>query len=471
MLTLIQMRLSVIFVLGVGLLSTASAKLEPLPLNLPEIGAASSAILTASEEAALGKKLLIQLRQQLPLVEDIALNYYLRSLGTRLLAAASGSSAPFTFLIVNDIQINAFATPGGIVVINSGLIDAAQNESELAAVLSHEISHVTQRHLARYYARSSKWDLGTTLGMIAAIVVGAHSPAVGEAALLASMAVNSTAKLSFSRDHEREADRIGTQILKQAGFDTAAMGRFFERLQAQSLSDPAVSTEYLQTHPLPASRIADSFSLHQSDGVKDSRRFQLFKARTRGLTRTNNSPTAGVHTPFGRFSKAISLIKYGLATAAWKELESLPQTWQSLPEVRIVKADAQIASRRYAEAITLLLELSDDFPGHPAIIQALADAYLLDGQSARAYQLLNRSEYLVGQWLPLLKLKADAASRSGHQPQSHEAMAKYYSLYGHTSQALEQIEIAQQHNDTSNVTRARLKQLKTKLEAEKKDKK
>jgi predicted Zn-dependent protease len=411
----------------------------------------------------------VQLRQQLPLIEDISLNHYLRSLGTRLLVSAPSTDYPYTFLIVNDPQINAFATPGGIIVINSGLIEAAQNESELAAVLSHEISHVTQRHLARYYARSGKWDLGTTLGMIAAIVVSAHNPGVGQAALLGSMAANSSAKLGFTRQHEREADRIGHQILEQAGYDTTAIGRFFERLQARNQRDPAVSAEFLQTHPLPASRIADSFSPRHSGGVKDSQKFQLFKARTIGLTKAANGPSTRANTPNKHYSKAVNLVKHGLASAARKELESLSELWSTLPEVRFVAAETQIESRQYPQAIASLLELADDFPNNPAIIQALAKAYLLNKQPSHAYQLLNRSESLVSQWLPLLKLKADAASRSGHQPQSHETMAKYYSHYGRTTLALEQIEIAQHHSDTTSVTQARLKQLKKELEADEKD--
>jgi len=469
MLTSITMRLPAILVLSFCLLSMVSAKVAPLSLNLPDIGDAGSEIMTVSEEAALGKKLLIQLRQQLPLIEDISLNHYLRSLGTRLLSASPSNHQPYTFLIVNDSQINAFATPGGIIVINSGLINAAQNESELAAVLSHEIAHVSQRHLARYYARSSKWDLGSTLGMIAAIVVAAHNPAVGEAALLSTMAANSSAKLSFTRDNEHEADRIGRQILEQAGFDTGAMGRFFERLQAQSLRDPAVSTEFLQTHPLPASRIADSFSLHRSDGVKDSQQFQLFKARTPGLTKSNNGPRFSANTPSKRYRKAVSLVTHGLASAAQEELEKLPDSWKRAPEVRFVEASIQIELRQYSQALAQLRDLLDDFPNHPAIIQALANTYLLNKQPARAYQLLNRSDDLVDQWLPLLKLKAAAASRSGHQPQSHETMAKYYSHYGRTTLALEQVEIAQHHSETTSVTQARLKQLKKKLEKDEKD--
>jgi len=470
MLTFTPMRLPAILILSFCLLSMASAKVQPLVLNLPDIGDAGSEIMTINEEAALGKKLLVQLRQQLPLIEDISLNHYLRSLGTRLLASSVSSGQPYTFLIVNDSQINAFATPGGIIVINTGLINAAKNESELAAVLSHEIAHVTQRHLARYYARTSKWDLGTTLGMIAAIVVAAHNPAVGEAALLSSMAVNSSVKLSFTRDNEHEADRIGRQILEQAGFDTGAIGRFFERLQAQSIRDPAVSAEFLQTHPLPASRIADSFSLRRSDGVKDSQQFQLFKARARGLTKTNNGSTVSANTPRKHYSKAVSLVNHGLATAAKKELEHLPDSWKSLIEVRFVEASTQIELRQYSQAITRLQDLSADFPNHPAIIQALANTYLLNNQPVRAYRLLNRSENLVEQWLPLLKLKAAAASRSGHQPQSHEALAQYYSQFGRTTLALEQVEIAQQHADTNTITHARLKQLKKKLEADEKGK-
>jgi len=464
------MRLPAILVLSISLLSMASAKVEPLSSRLPEIGDVASNIMTTSEEAALGEKLLVQLRQQLPLINDISLNHYLRSLGTRLLAAAANSKQPFTFLIVDDPQINAFATPGGIIVINSGLIRAAQNESELAAVLSHEISHVTQRHLARYYARSSKWDLGTTLGLIAAIVVSAHNPAAGEAALLSAMAANSSAKLGFTRDNEQEADRIGRQILERAGFDTRAIGRFFERLQAQSQRDPAVSREFLQTHPLPSSRIADSFSLRRSKGTKDSRQFQLFKARTHGLTRINNGATVSATTPNKHYTKAVSLTARGLASRALTELKELPESWKNLPEVRFIEANIQIKFGHYPKAIAKLRELLDDFPNQPAVIQALADTYLLNKQATKAYRLLNRSENLVDQWLPLLKLKAAAASRSGHQPQSHEAMAKYYSQFGRTTLALEQVEIAQHHSETSTVTHARLKLLKKQLEEDKKNK-
>ncbi len=456
-------------ILCMALTLSANANIDTPDLRLPDIGDPAGKVISANEEYVLGQKLLRDIQHQLPVINDLELNYYLENLGTRLLASATGQQFPFSFIIIRDPNINAFAAPGGIVAINTGLIETASTESELAAVLAHEIAHVTQRHLARFFQQSSKINLGTTLGILAAILASAYAPSAGQAALYAGLAANSSAKLGFTRAHEREADRIGTSILSRSGFDTQAMTTFFEKLQAETFSDPDKANEFLQTHPLPGARAADRFDpLHyQRKGDLDSLQFQIFKARSRGLTHPAATLTSRTIASADQryYSKAVSLAHNHQPAAALKWLDKLSPRWKRAPQIQLLAATSDQQQAHQGKNTAIIEKLFRNAPDNPTFLAAITHRYLTMKAYGRALQLLSENTRLVDHWLPLLKLKADAAEKSGHQAISHEALAKYYASQGSLSLALEQIDIAEHHPNTTLVIKARLDELKSKLEA------
>lgn len=173
---------------------------------------------------------------------------YINGLGMRLVAHANSVRTPFHFYLINNDQINAFAFFGGNVVLHSALFRYSDNESELASVMAHEISHVTQRHLARAMEDQKRNAPLTWVGALGSILLAMASPQAGMAALTGTLAGTQQGMISFTRQNEEEADRIGIQVLQRSGFDPQAMPMFMGKL----LDESRYSTrppEMLLTHP------------------------------------------------------------------------------------------------------------------------------------------------------------------------------------------------------------------------------
>lgn len=228
--------------------------------DLPELGDVSQATITPRQEKQLGYQIMRQIRADPSFLDDPEITSYLNNLGRRLVSTSNETQPgqSFEFFALQDPTINAFALPGGFMGFNSGLIIAAQSESELAGVMAHEIAHVTQKHLARMIAGQQHLGLISTIaGLAIAILASRSNPHAGQAAIVASQAAAIQSRLNFTRKHEKEADRIGFNILHRAGFDPHGMSAFFERLQLAGRYRENGAPSYLRTHPLTYERIAD----------------------------------------------------------------------------------------------------------------------------------------------------------------------------------------------------------------------
>jgi len=248
---------------------------------LPEIGDRSQRVLDASQEAAIGAEFYRQL-QDLPALR------YLDNLGTTLVSASDEPDGHFRFFLVKDASINAFAVPGGYIGVHAGLIAAAENESELAAVLAHEIAHITQRHLARAYDQADRLSIPALAAVLAAVLVGTRNSEAGQAILMGTQAGAIQRQINYTRSNEAEADHLGMQVLVRAGFDPRGMPRFFDRMQRQSRLYGAGPPPLLRTHPVTTERIADALArlphdLDEKRQRRDSLSFHLIKARLEAL--------------------------------------------------------------------------------------------------------------------------------------------------------------------------------------------
>ena len=227
---------------------------------LPDLGDESQSIISTGQERRLGEMVVRQIRASGAYLDDPEVNDYLNELGHRLVAAMPEGRQDFDFFGIGDPSINAFALPGGFIGVHMGLILLTQNESELAAVLAHEITHVTQHHMARSLAgqqRSLIYSLAAMAVAIAASRAGGSSTGQAvPAALAAAQALSLQSQINFTREHEYEADRIGFQRLDAAGFDVTAMATFMDRLQKSSRFADGAAPSYLRTHPVTYERIA-----------------------------------------------------------------------------------------------------------------------------------------------------------------------------------------------------------------------
>ena len=262
--------------------------------GLPDLGDVSQSEFSPVQERRLGEGIMREIRADRSYSDDAEVAHYLNTLGYRLVSAGGESRQEFDFFLMVDPQINAFALPGGFIGVNSGLILAAQSESELASVLSHEIAHVTQHHIARMLGEQKTSAITSLAGLAIAILASRVSSDMSQAALVVSQAASVQSSLNFTRANEREADRVGFQTLEHAGFDPQAMPLFFERLQRSTRFYETAAPSYLRTHPLTYERIADMQNRAQNlqyRQVPDNLDFQLIRAK---LKAAQDSPQESV---------------------------------------------------------------------------------------------------------------------------------------------------------------------------------
>ena len=280
--------------MGASLALAAASWAAPLNLNLPSMGAVAGADLSPSQEQAMGDEIMREIRADPSYMDDPETLQYLNRLGYELASVVPSHTYSFFFFPIKDASLNAFAMPGGYIAVHSGLIASTRNENELAGVIAHEIGHVTQRHIARMIDAqrvNPAITVGSILLALLAARAGSADAAVG--AVLGGQAMIASKQLSFSRQHEREADRTGLAALSAAGFDPRGMESFFARLQASNRYYEAASPQYLSTHPLTIERMSDMASRTKSLPARShasSLDYHVIRARMRVLqdTRANS---------------------------------------------------------------------------------------------------------------------------------------------------------------------------------------
>jgi predicted Zn-dependent protease len=233
-------------------------------------------LVSVAQEVEIGKQANAQVRKEMPELRDSGATAYIRAIGRRLVPHAAGPKYPYTFGIVNYREINAFALPGGPVWVHRGLLHAATNESQVAGVLAHEIAHVSQRHAAGQLTKATMANWG--LGMLGAML--GNDGGATTAKMAAGFMANGLF-LKFSRDDEREADRVGLQMMTRAGWDARGVVELFGILRQEQKRDPGQVESFFSTHPSPADRInrlQQDISRHRG-GRRDSAEFRTLKAR------------------------------------------------------------------------------------------------------------------------------------------------------------------------------------------------
>ncbi len=236
--------------------------------GLPDLGEAAQGAFTPQQERRLGESIMRDIRNDRSYYDDAEATDFINNLGTRLASRSPEARQDFDFFLIREPQINAFALPGGFIGVNTGLILSAQSESELASVVAHEIAHVTQRHIARMIAQQKTGALTSLATLAAALLLSRVSSQAAEAAAAFGTASVVQNQLNFTRDNEREADRVGLQIMERAGFDPRAAAVFFERMQRATRVYETGAPSYLRTHPLTYERIADIQNRTQGAGYK-----------------------------------------------------------------------------------------------------------------------------------------------------------------------------------------------------------
>lgn len=453
-----------------------------LASDLPDLGDVATSDLTPGIENRIAQEIIGEIRRSPSLMDDPELADYLSGLGYRLVAQSPDSRQPFNFFLIRDNTVNAAAFPGGVIIVHTGLLTASQSESEVASVLAHEIAHVTQRHIARSVARQQQVTVPTLAALALAILAARSSPDLASAALATSQAAAIQTQLNFGRDAEREADRVGLQILEQAGFDPRAMPVFFERLQRASRLYENNAPAYLRTHPVTSERIADSQNRVDSlpyRQVPDSPEFHLVRAKLRTLQGNPKELALDFETRLreGKYPHEMAL-RYALVMAqmrarnfsrAEQELKALTGKFPPHPMVATLAGQVLLAQGKRAAALEHYDRALARFPEHRALAVDYSQTLLDDRRTDAALKAATRQLKNFPEDPRLYRLQAEAYARLGKRLLSHQAQAEAYVRESNVAAAVEQLQLAQKAGDgdfyQSSIVEARLRELRRELAA------
>lgn len=431
--------------------------LQALAYDLPDIGNSSGGVISPIEEQELGKQYFQAIRQQMPLIRDPYIVNYIQQLGSLLAKNSNNPKQHFYFFVVNDSVVNAFAGPDGYIGVNSGLILTAKSEGELAAVLAHEISHVTQRHIARSIAQAKRLQIADIAGVLAGIAVGMNNPQAGAGLASAASAGALQKSLNNSRAYEEEADRFGMQTLARAGYDPKYMPEFFERLESIARINGGDDDTYalLMTHPVTSARIADADNRLSQFQVINPRPnnsyFYLIQARALALTTRDPlslSQTLSYQVSQNpnnislRYAYALSLIQANQLPSASIQVQQLLA--KDPKNALFLAAQAQLlqSQKKGGAAIDVLNKIQQQSPSNLPDLLQYAQTLLQNQQYEKARQILSQNQLKYAGNTDFLSLLSQAQGRSGHIVEAYETRAKMMQLNNDIPGAIIQLQQA-----------------------------
>lgn len=444
---------------------------------LPEIGVVASDAISLDKEMIVGDAVMRQMRGQSPVISDPVLDEYLQDVGNRLVVHADNAKFPFEFFWVNNDAINAFAFFGGHIGVHTGLMRRAKNESELASVLAHEISHVTQRHIARRMQAQRRSSPLALASLIGGVLIAMANPEAGIAAMQAGSAASAQLQIDYTRTNEQEADRIGIAMLARAGFDPNAAASFFSTMaeEYRMVSRPPAR---LLTHPLTETRIADARNRagdYPRRYLPINKQFELAKARIKARYSFKADYAmeyfeAAVDQDVQR-SKEASL--YGLALAYMRN-EHIDKAKKIMDKLIAgdsdnlfyldAMTDIYISLGQPLKAVEMLTPHVNHNPRNQVLALNQANAYI----SAQKYDdaisllkdfLLVRKDYQIAH-----QLMSEAYQKAKQFSQMHQSKAEVYALYGAYNRAVDELQYAYNFAGDNHLAkqriRARIKQFR-----------
>jgi len=439
--------------------------------DLPDIGSPSDSVLSKGRASQIGRSVLMQLRAAGQVLEDPEIDEYLDGLGHRLSAHAQDGDQSFEFFIVNDPGINAFALPGGYVGVNSGLIVTTKRESELAGVLAHEIAHVTQKHIARRASAQGKSSMLAGAAVLAAILMGIAGQAdtdVVQATAMSAQAMAVQQSINYTRVNEYEADRVGLTILNDSGFDPNGMPDFFETMSRLNGSWANRIPEFLLTHPVSSTRIAETRSRAAQLDPKpytESEEYLLMRERLRALTYSSAEDGVRYYTaqlertpeqyPYLRYGLAVALIRAGQAAKAVPIMYALMQENESVIAFHSGLGEALMAAKQPAESLLVFEQAMSMFPRNVPLTVRYAEALMYAGQYEKAHAVLLDLFNAVSPTPVQVRLIANAAGAAGEKAEAHYYMSDYYLRVGDLMMGIDQLNLALAQPGLTDIQRAR----------------
>lgn len=453
----------------------------PLALadGLPELGDSSGTVLSSLQEQRIGEMIMKDVMDSSDgmVVQDPEIQDYVSQLGYKLALAGPDPQQKFNFFVVQDKSINAFAMIGGVIGVHTGLILAATEESQVAGVLGHEIGHVVQHHMARVMAKQKIDSVLNIASMAVALLAAVGNPQLGAGGMMAATAGAVQRQLDYTREHEREADRIGMQILEKSGFDIHAMASFFEVMQKGTRFVDGSAPSFLRTHPITTERIADV-------------RNREAQANYRMLAYTPDFDyvRTKIISNLGTATQAIEIFKgnikdrkftneaaqhYGLALAYLRKLDTANArnelTWlrenaAAHPMFEVLAANIEVANKDAVKAGQQYEKSLAIYPSNRSLINGYAEHLLRLNRLDEMLKFVEEKQKLYPDDPYLYELKSRAYTLQGKNLLRHQAQGEAYVRRYNMQRALEQLDLAAKAGDgdfyQQSIVEARLNYLK-----------
>ena len=443
-------------------------------VNLPELGNSASNVLSNAEERENAESLIRQMRAYELLIEDPLINDFFSDMGFNLASRSDQPEAAFNFVVLDQDVINAFAAPGGVIALHSGLILLADTQDEVAGVLSHEIAHITQLHMYRAFEKGKTMNIIAMLAMMGLILASGGNGEVITGAVMGAQAAAAQAQINFTRHNEVEADRVGIRTLAAAGYDPQGMADFFSKMGQTSRANGEGPPEFLRTHPVSVNRIAEAESRIQNlppVETAEGRQFYIVQARLRALL--EKDPNKAIKHFKTELEKPLTDARkngnlYGLAIARQRNAEydkagailsDLLEKEPSRLAFQLQMADLHLKRGQHELAISALSDLYHSFPGNKAIALEYGRALLEQNRPelAETASVVLRQQLVKGENDPALyALYAQAANLAGDEVRATEAIAESYYQRGGTEEAITQLERLTRQSDLDYYQRARI---------------
>jgi predicted Zn-dependent protease len=447
--------------------------------TLPDIGSPADTVLSKDQEKIIGRSIYKGMRDAGQLVTDPEIQEYIQNVGQRVAANAQDGDFRFQFFVVDQPTINAFALPGGYIGIHSGLLLATSSESELAGVLAHEISHVTQRHISRAIYASQRTSILTMAAMLGAILLGAVT---GEGDVIAggvagAQSMAAQGQINFTRENEYEADRVGVGLLAASGFDPYGMPDFFATLARQTGTLGYQAPEFLRTHPVTVNRIAETRSRASSltvNEVVDSPGYSLTRARIRFLSsstpekaltyfRANRDKATDTNQIGAEYGIALALAELGRYEESKKIFAELMAENEGIIHFHTGYAAAQAATGDSKGALATLKKAIELFPRNVPLTIRYAEALMRNNENKAAHRALLDLYNQVPPTPEQVRQIALAASAAGDTADAHYYMAEYHLLSGDLVMASDQLVLALGIPGLDSVQKARFRSRLTQI--------
>lgn len=430
--------------------------------QLPHIGGTASGTLPPYQERALGEQIIQEIQYQIPILEDPLSYEYINQLGLSLAQYTSPYLFPYEFFIINSPVINAFALPGGFIGFYSGLILLARTEDQLAGVLAHEISHVSQRHIARMFERSEQLTLPVLAGLIGSILlgIGTQNSQLGASAMLSTLAGAQQAAINFTRANEEEADRLGLELLAKAGYNTMAMPQFFHLMdRATRYNDSQLYPDFLRTHPLSVDRLADTEARAKSypliDRSQQQLPFKLFKARIRFFSQNQakanlayfmhavEESKTSIDKTANQYGYALSLAQHLQFAESLKIAEELSKKHPNNRWLQLLPIEIQGQQKStLLKAEKAIRKLHKKYPLNRAVTLIAAQIYLRAENYQETEELLIDYTREYPRDATAWSLLSEAQGQLNKLANAHASRAQWFKLNGLYYDAVKQLERA-----------------------------